>query len=161
MSTQRNPVTITAPEGLPFVEIVREFEAPAALVFRAHEDPELVKHWLGPHGYTMEIDAWELRTGGRYRYEHTGDDGRYAFNGVFHAVVPDERITQTFEYEGEPGVVSIETATFEDLGSGRCRLTGHSTFPSVAARDGILAAGMEVGVREGFERLDDLLVARA
>ena len=161
MNTQRNPVTITAPEGLPFVEIVREFEAPAALAFRAHEDPELVRSWLGPHGYAMEIDAWDLRTGGRYRYEHVADEGRYAFNGVFHAVVPNERITQTFEFEGEPGVVSIETATFEELEGGRCRLTGRSAFPSVEARDGILAAGMEVGVREGFERLDDLLAEQA
>lgn len=158
MNTHRNPVTITAPEGVPFVEIVREFEAPAALVYRAHEDPGLVARWLGPHGYEMAVDTWDLRTGGRYRYVHTNGDGEsYAFNGVFHAAVPGERIVQTFEYEGSPGVVSIETLAFEVLDGGRCRLTGRSAFPSQEARDGMVASGMEKGVVEGYERLDDVL----
>jgi len=158
MST--NPTTITAPEGVQWIEIVREFEAPAALVYRAHEDPELVTRWLGPHGYEMEVDAWELRTGGRYRYVHRGTDGEpYAFNGVFHAAVPGERIVQTFEFEGAPGVVALETMTLEDLEGGRCRLTGRSVFPTQESRDGMLASGMEQGVDEGYERLDALLAA--
>jgi len=158
MNTQRNPVTITAPEGEPVVEIVREFDAPAALVYRAHQDPELVTRWLGPHGYEMTIEVWDLRTGGRYRYEHVGDDGeRYAFNGVFHSAVPGERIVQTFEYEGVPGVVALESMTFEDLPGGRSRLSGRSVFPTQEARDDMVASGMETGVVEGFERLDDVL----
>jgi len=154
-----NPVTITAPEALPFIEIVREFDAPVSAVYRAHVDPELVKQWLGPHGYEMRIDRYDVRTGGGYRYVHTNDGEEYAFNGVFHVARTDELIIQTFEYEGSPGVVSIETATFVDLGDGRTRLEGHSTFPSVQTRDLIIEQGMEVGVVEGFERLDALVVA--
>lgn len=159
MSTQHNPVTITAPEGLPVVEVVREFEAPAALVYRAHEDPELVVRWNGPHGLRMTIDVWDLRTGGRYRFVHADEEGTtYAFNGVFHSAIPGERIVQTFEYEGVPGVVAIESMTFEDLDRGRSRLSGRSVFPTLEARDGILESGMEVGLTEGFERLDAVLV---
>lgn len=155
-----NPVTITAPEGVPFVEIVREFDAPVAAVYRAHEDPELVKQWLGPHGYDMEIDEWSLRTGGRYRYVHRDDSGEYAFNGVFHTARPNELIIQTFEWEGLPDVVSLDSLTFEDLGDGRTRLTGRSAFPSQEARDGMVASGMETGVVEGYERLDKVLAGR-
>ncbi|MFC4565439.1 SRPBCC family protein [Nocardiopsis mangrovi] len=159
MST--NPVTITAPDGVPFIEITREFDAPVAAVFRAHSDPDLVKQWLGPHGYDMDIESYDVRTGGRYRYAHTdGSGGTYSFNGVFHTVRPDELIIQTFEYEGTPGVVSIETLNLEDIGGGRTRLTAHSTFPSVEARDGMVSSGMEQGVSEGYERLDGVLAGR-
>ena len=153
-----NPLTITAPEGQPLIELVREFDAPPALVYRAHEDPALVARWLGPQGYEMRTEAWELRPGGRYRYEHLDGAGNaYAFNGVFHAAVPGERITQTFECEGAPGVVSLETMTFEALDGDRCRLVGRSVWPSVESRDAMIANGMERGVREGYERLDALL----
>ena len=156
-----NPVTITAPDGLPFIEIVREFDAPVAAVYRAHEDPNLVKQWLGPNGYEMEVQEYELRTGGRYRYLHRDGDNTYAFNGVFHVVRPNDFVIQTFEWEGLPDVVSIETLTFEDLGGGRTRLTGRSAYPSQEARDGMVASGMEHGVVEGYERLDDLLTGAA
>ena len=155
-----NPVTITAPEGQPFVDIVREFDAPVDAVFRAHAEPELVKRWLGPHGYEMEIERWDFRSGGGYRYVHVDPEGgRWAFRGVLHAVRENELAIQTFEFEGVPDVVSIETMTFEDLGGGRTRLHGHSTFPSVEARDGMVAAGMERGVVDGYERLDDVLAS--
>jgi uncharacterized protein YndB with AHSA1/START domain len=156
--TTTNPVTITAPEGLPYVETAREFEAPAALVYRAHEDPELFARWCGPHGLEMSIDVYDLRTGGRYRYVHRDADGNeYAFRGVVHEAVPGARIVQTFEFEGAPGQVSLEAMTLEDLPGGRSRITGRATFQSVEARDAILEHGMETGLREGFERLDALL----
>jgi uncharacterized protein YndB with AHSA1/START domain len=152
-----NPVTITAPEGLPFIEIVREFDAPVAAVYHAHEDPNLVKQWLGPNGYEMEVEEYELRTGGRYRYLHRDGDNTYAFNGVFHVARPNDFVIQTFEFEGLPDVVAIESLTFEDLGDGRTRLVGRSVYPSVEARDGMVQSGMETGVVQGYERLDDLL----
>ena len=65
-----NSVTITAPEGVPFIEIEREFDAPVAAVFRAHAEPDLVRQWLGPHGYEMDIEQLEFTSGGRYRYMH-------------------------------------------------------------------------------------------
>lgn len=159
MST--NPVTITTPDGVPFIEIVREFDAPIEAVYRAHSNPELVKQWLGPNGYEMKIDEYDVRTGGRYRYVHKDPSGEeYAFNGVFHVARENEFIIQTFEFEGFPDVVSIESMTFEDLGNGRTRLTGHSTYPSVEARDGMAASGMEKGVTEGYERLDGILASQ-
>ena len=158
MTTTTHPVTISAPEGLPFVDIEREFDAPVAAVFNAHRDPELVRQWLGPHGYEMTIDRWDFVPQGGYRYVHTNPEGEsYAFNGTFHTVRENEFAVQTFEYEGYPDVVSIESMTFEDLGDGRTRLRGHSVFPTVEARDGMVASGMETGVREGYERLDEIL----
>jgi uncharacterized protein YndB with AHSA1/START domain len=157
MSTVRELV-VTAPEGTPFIESSREFDAPVAAVFRAHRDPDLVRRWLGPDGYDTEIPVWEFRTGGNYRFvQHTPDGREFGFHGSYHHVVDDVRIVQTFEFEGEPGVVSLETLDFVDLG-GRTRLQGRSVFPTVAARDGIVGAGMERGMREGYDRLDGLLV---
>lgn len=158
MSTTVNPVTIDAPEGVPFIDIVREVDAPVSAVFRAHAEPDLVKQWLGPHGYDMEIVEFDFRTGGRYRYIHRDPAGEeYAFNGVYHVVRKDEFVIQTFEYEGFPDAVSIESMTLVDLGDGRTRIEGHSVYPSLEARDGMVENGMEHGVREGYERLDALL----
>ena len=155
-----NAVTINAPEGLPFIEIVREFDAPVEAVFAAHRDPELVRQWLGPQGYEMDIERWDFTTQGGYRYVHRTPDGEaWAFNGTFHSVRENEFAVQTFEFEGYPDVVSIESMTFEDLGDGRTRLRGHAVYPTVEARDGMVASGMERGVREGFERLDAILSA--
>jgi uncharacterized protein YndB with AHSA1/START domain len=159
--TTTRELVVTAPAGTPFIEFTREFDAPVAAVFRAHTDPDLVRRWLGPDGYEMDVEVYDVRTGGRYRYVHRNPAGaEFAFNGVFHRVVTDDQIVQTFEYEGEPGVVSIETLVFVDLG-GRTRLVGHSTFPSVEARDGIVAAGMQNGMDQGYARLDTLVPGAA
>lgn len=155
-----NSLTITAPEGLPFIDIEREFDAPVEAVFRAHKDPELIKQWLGPHGYEMEIDHYDFTSQGGYRYVHRNPDGEeFAFNGVFHVVRENEFAVQTFEFEGYPDVVSIESVRFEDLGNGRTRLRLHSVYPSLEARDGMVASGMEKGVREGYERLEKLVLS--
>ena len=155
-----NPVTINAPEGLPFIEIIREFDAPVEAVFRAHAEPELVKQWLGPNGYEMDIERWDFTTQGGYRYVHRDPDGgEWAFNGTFHTVRDNEVAVQTVEFEGVPDVVAIESMTFEDLGDGRTRLRGWSTYPSVEARDGMVESGMEIGLREGYDRLDGILAA--
>jgi uncharacterized protein YndB with AHSA1/START domain len=160
MTTTTNPVTVNAPEGLPFIEIIREFDAPVEAVFRAHRDPELVKQWLGPRGYEMDIERWDFTTQGGYRYVHRNPEGEeYAFNGTFHTVRDNEFAVQTFEFEGMPDVVAVETMTFEDLGDGRTRLRGWSTYPSVESRDGMVASGMEGGLREGYERLDAILAS--
>jgi uncharacterized protein YndB with AHSA1/START domain len=148
---------IHLPEGVPFIDVRREFDAPVSAVFRAHAEPELVARWLGPAGYEMSVEEYDFRSGGRYRYIHRDPGGaEYAFHGMFHTVRTDEFAVQTFEYEGFPDVVSIEFLTFVDLGD-RCRLEGHSVYPSLDARDGMAASGMEKGMREGYERLDLLL----
>lgn len=153
----RNETQIVADPALPTIVITREFEATPERVFRAYTEPELVAQWLGPRRLTMRIDEYDARTGGSYRYVHAEEDGtEYGFRGVFHEVRPAERIVQTFTYEGYPDGVSLETAIFEDLG-GRTRVTTTSVVDSIEARDAIIASGMESGLREAYERLDDLL----
>lgn len=154
-----NPVTIEAPEGVPFITFAREFDAPVAAVFRAHAEPDLVTQWLGPNGYEMRIAEWDFTTHGGYRYTHRDPDGNeFGFHGTFHSVRENEFAVQTFEFEGAPDLVAIETMTFEDLGGGRTRLVGHSTYPSVGgARDAMVASGMDRGLTEGYERLDALV----
>ena len=153
-----NALHVSVPQGLPFIDFEREFEFPVADVFRAHADPELVAQWLGPRGLRMEMDHYDFRTGGSYRYVHVGPDGvPYEFSGIFHTVRENEFAVQTFEFDGYPDVVSIEFVTFTDLGDGRCKVSGHAVYPSMEARDGMAASGMEQGLGEGYERLEELL----
>ncbi len=155
-----NPLTVTAPDGLPFVDFERDLDAPVAIVFRAYKEPDLIQQWLGPHGYEVDIETYDFRTGGQWRYLHRSPDGEeYGFHGVFHAVRENEMAIQTFEFEGFPDVVSLDSITFEDLGDGRTRIRGHSVFPTLEARDGMVASGMEIGMAEGYDRLDKVLAA--
>ena len=142
---------------LPTVQITREFEAPRAKVFRAHTDPELVRRWLGPRGLEMTVDRWDCRTGGEYRYIHSRDGEEFAFHGSFHEVRPDEVIVQTFTFEGMPDSVALEKLVLTDLGNGRTRLVATSLADSFEARDAMVASGMETGIVEGYERLDEVL----
>lgn len=160
-TNHRNETQIVADPNLPTIVITREFDAPPERVFRAYTEPELVARWLGPRRLTMRIDKYDARTDGSYRYVHVDEDGtEYGFRGVFHEVRPSERIVQTFTYEGYPDGVSLETATFEDL-DGRTRVTTTSVVDSVEGRDAIIASGMESGLRESYDRLEELLSERA
>lgn len=153
-----NALTVTAPEGVPFVDFTREFDYPVEQVFSAYTDADRVSQWLGPRGLEMEVDHYDFRTGGSYAYTHVDPKGeRYEFRGSLHSVRENEIAIQTFEFLGFPDVVSIETLRFEDLGNGRTRLTGHAVYPSMEARDGMVSSGMEHGMRDGFERLEELL----
>jgi uncharacterized protein YndB with AHSA1/START domain len=105
----------------------------------------------------MRIDHFDCRTGGSYRYIHTRGEDEFGFHGCFHEVRPNERIVQTFTFEGVPDGVALEKMTFEDLGNGRTRLVGTSLVDSFEDRDAFVAGGMEEGVVEGYERLDELL----
>jgi len=156
MSTTTNETEIIVDPDVPMVQIIREFDAPPDKVFRAHTDPELVRQWLGPRRHEMIIDHWDCRTGGSYRYVHASDGNEFGFHGCFHDVTPN-RIVQTFTFEGFPEQVALETLVLEDLGGGRTRLVAQSLVDSFEARDGFVASGMEGGVREGYERLDELL----
>jgi uncharacterized protein YndB with AHSA1/START domain len=147
---------IDAPAGQPFVDMEREFDAPAELVHRAYREPELVKQWLGPRKYEMVIEQWDAREGGSYRYVHTDGTNSYGFRGVFHSIAADNMV-QTFEFDGAPGHVSLDTQVLEDLPGGRSRLKSHSVFMSVADRDAMVEAGMGDGVEDGYNRLDELL----
>lgn len=148
---------VTAEPGLPFIDTVREFDAPRELLFRAHTDPELLVQWLGPRQYTMTIDRFDPRAGGSWRYTHRDDDGNeFGFHGVFHGEQTPDRMVQTFEFEGAPGHVSLDTLTMEER-DGRTILRGHSVFESVEDRDAMVAAGMSDGMEDGYNRLEELL----
>ena len=149
--------TIEADPAMPTITITREFDAPVANVFRAHTEADLVEQWLGPRSHRMRIDRYDCHTGGAWRYRTTVDGDEVRFFGSFHEVRPNERIVQTFTFDGYPDGVSLETLTFEDLGDGRTRIVGTSLVESLESRDMILASGMEVGVVEGYEQLDELL----
>lgn len=150
------PEIVVEPESLEIL-ITMTFNAPRELVFKAYTDPALIPQWWGPRYLTTEIDKLEARAGGQWRFVQTAPDGGFhAFHGVFHEVSAPERIVQTFEYEGWPGHVQMETAVFEDLG-GRTRVVSQSVFQTVEARDGMVASGMEVGINDGYERMNELM----
>lgn len=158
MTLTHHDTEIHADPDVPTIRITREFDAPVDRVFRAFTDPDLFARWIGPRSYTTRIDSWEARTGGSWRYATlSGDEEVAAFYGSFHEVRPDERLVQTFTWLGAPDGVSLETTTFTDLGEGRTRLEQLSVVESMEIRDQILASGMETGVIEGYEKLDDLL----
>ena len=148
---------ILVDQKVPLVRITRDFDASPAKVFRAHTDPELVARWLGPRRHEARIVHYDCRTGGSYRYLMVSDGNEFGFHGCFHAVRPSELIVQTFTFDGQPDGVALERLVFEDLGDGCTRLTSTSLVDSFADRDAFVASGMEEGVREGYERLDELL----
>ncbi|HJW74687.1 MAG TPA: SRPBCC family protein [Thermoleophilia bacterium] len=153
--------TITAEPGVPYIEMTREFDAPRDLLFRAHTDPELLVQWLGPRRLTMTIDRLEPRDGGTWRYTHRDTDGtEYGFHGVYHGTPSPEGIVQTFEFEGAPGHVSLDSLVLEER-DGRTLLRGHSVFQSVEDRDAMIQSGMETGVNESMDRLAELVARLA
>jgi uncharacterized protein YndB with AHSA1/START domain len=153
-----NPTTLTAEPGTPFVEVVREFDATPAQLWKAQTDPELIKQWLGPRELQLEIEEYDVRVGGQYRYINVdGDGNRFGFRGVFHTIEPGVLSIQTWEWDGAPGQATLETATYEDLGGGRTRLTTRTIFPTIEARDMTVEYGMEHGLRDSMERLDEVL----
>jgi uncharacterized protein YndB with AHSA1/START domain len=158
-TTTHHETEIAVDADVPLVRITREFDAPVEKVFRAHVDPELVVQWLGPRDLEMTVDEFDCRTGGAYRYVHRRGDEEYRFYGSFHEVRPNELIVQTFCFEGMPDGVALEKMTFEDLGNGRTRLVGTSLVDSFEDRDAFVASGMEDGVIQGYERLDEILAA--
>ena len=148
--------TIEAVKDVPMITITRDFHATPEQLLRAHTDPEIFKKWIGPADLGTEIDYWDARTGGSWRFLSTSAGQEFGFHGCFHEISP-ERIVQTFTWEGMPEGVSLETLTFEDLGDGRTRLHAQSLVDSFERRDAWLSSGMETGVNEGYAKLDTLL----
>ena len=140
-------------------EIVTErvFAAPRERVFQAFVDPELIPQWWGRRVDTTRVDKMDVRVGGDWRFVTDGPDGSNAFRGTYRAIEPPERIEQTFEWEGMPGHIVVETAVFEDLGDGQTKVSTRSLFHTTEERDGMLASGMEIGLGESYEKLDELL----
>jgi uncharacterized protein YndB with AHSA1/START domain len=139
------------------IELTRVFDAPCELVFKAFTDPELIPRWWGWRDSTTIVDKMDVRPGGLWRFVSRGSDGvEYAFNGEYREVVPPERLVYTFEFEGMPGHVLVETLTFAEH-DGKTTLTDHSLFDSREERDGMLETGMESGAAESMDRVEELL----
>jgi uncharacterized protein YndB with AHSA1/START domain len=156
----KNKTSVIAESGKQEFFIVREFDAPRALVFKAFSDKKLLEGWLGCQQMKVKYEKFEPKAGGSYRYISTMENGMsFGFHGVCHDFSPPERIIQTFEFEGLPetGHVVLETTKFEDLPSGRTKVTVQSVFQSVADRDGMISAGMEYGVVDAHNRLDEMI----
>jgi uncharacterized protein YndB with AHSA1/START domain len=155
---QAQGATITTPTDRE-IHIERVFAAPRDRVFAAFTDPALIPAWWGPRDLTTVVDQMDVRAGGSWRFvARTPDGSETGFRGTYREVTPPERIVQTFEWEGMPGHVSVETATFEDLGD-RTRIVTTSIFHTTEERDGMLGSGMERGMNETYARLDELLAA--
>lgn len=150
------PATITADPEVPVIRMTRDFDATPAQLFRAHTDPDIFVRWIGPDGMDTRIVEWDARTGGCWRYVAVRESEEYGFHGCFHEVRPD-RLVQTFTFDGFPDGVALETLTFEDLGNGRTRLHAASLCDSFEGRDAMLASGMDVGVNEGYAKLEQLV----
>ena len=156
----KNKTTVIAEPGKQELFIIREFDAPRSLVFKVFSDKKLLEDWMGCKEMKVKYEKYEPKAGGSYRYISTMDNGMsFGFHGVCHDFSPPYRVIQTMEFEGLPetGHVVMETTKFEELPSDRTRVTVHSVFQSLTDRDGMVAAGMERGVTESHERLDQLL----
>ena len=148
--------SIEADPKVPVIRLSRDFEATPEQLFRAHTDPVLFARWVGPDAMTTRIERWDATSGGSWRYVSVRDGTEYGFRGCFHEVRPD-RIVQTFTYDGDPDGVSLATMWFEDLGGGRTRLRSQSLVDSFEARDSWLRSGMEVGLDQGYAKLERLI----
>ena len=149
----------TIEPGKQEIVMTRTFDAPRDLVFETMTDPNLIPQWWGPRYLTTTVAEMDLRPGGRWRYLQRDPQGNeHAFHGVYHDITAPERLVFTFEYEGVPGHVLLDTVTLEEV-DGKTRLTDQSVFQSVADRDGMVQSGMESGATETMDRLEELLAA--
>ena len=152
-----NKTVVTAEPGKQDLFITRTFDAPRELVFKAYTDATLIPQWWGPAMYTTVVDKMDARPGGSWRfYQRDAEGHEFAFHGVYHEVKRPERTVDTFEYEGMPGHVMLEIATLEEQ-NGKTKLTVHAVYQSVEDRDGMIASGMESGMSESHDRLEQLL----
>ena len=150
-------INITAEPGKQVIIIRHIFDAPRELVWKAMTDPDLIPRWWGPKMLATIVDQLDLRRGGIWRFIQRGPEGDdYVFHGVYHDIVPPERVVQTFEFEGMPGHVSLQTTIFDEH-DGRTEATQTSVFQSIEDRDGMLNSGMEKGATESHDRLAELL----
>jgi uncharacterized protein YndB with AHSA1/START domain len=162
MSTQQagEKAIITTPSDRE-IHVERVFDAPRDRVFAVYTDPELIPEWWGPRGATTSVDEMDVRPGGRWRFVIRNSDGsETGFRGVFREVAPPERLVQTFEWEGLPGHVSVDTATFEDLGE-RTKVVSDTIFHTTEERDGMIESGMEGGLNDTYDRLEEVLAKQA
>ena len=160
MPKSSSGLTVATPSDREIV-MTRVFDAPRELVFRAYTDPEAIPLWWGPRRLTTTVVEMDVRPGGAWRFVQRDADGNeYGFHGVYREIVPPERVVSTFEFEGMPGHVAVDTVTLEEH-DGKTTLTTRSLFDTVEDRDGVLQSGMESGAAESMDRLAELLATMA
>jgi uncharacterized protein YndB with AHSA1/START domain len=138
----------------------RIFDASRDRVWRAFTAPELIAQWWG-RGNRLVIERLEVERCGHWRFVEHSSEGIHGFEGRYREVTPQERVVHTFEWDGMPGHVIVETTTFEDLGDGRTKVVNVSLFHTTDERDGMLHSGMEQGMNESYAALDRLLATLA
>jgi uncharacterized protein YndB with AHSA1/START domain len=149
-------VTLPADEQ---ILITREFNAPKELVYRAFTTPELVKRWWHAKRGEMTVAEIDLRVGGKWRYVMVTEDGfEVAFHGEYREIVPNERIVSTEVFEGSPDEEAVNTATFAEA-EGRTTLTVLVQHSSKQARDAHIESGMEAGLQDAFDLLEQVAVS--
>ncbi|MGA2503254.1 MAG: SRPBCC family protein [Anaerolineales bacterium] len=152
-----NNTNVKVEPGKHEIIITHMFDAPRDLVFKLYTNPELIPQWWGPRRLTTMVDRMETRSGGQWRFvQHDQDGKEFAFQGVYHEIKEPERVVSTFEWEGMPGHVLMETIVFDDM-NGRTRVTDSSVFQTVEDRDGMVKTGMEEGSYESGERFAEVL----
>ncbi len=153
-----NETIFTVEPGKQEIIIRRRFDAPRELVFKAYSDPQLIPQWWGPARYTTTVDKMEVRPGGMWRFSQRDADGNeFAFHGFYHQVLAPQRLVYTFEFEGMPGHIALETVQLEAQGD-KTLLIDIMVFQSLEDRDGMYESGMEDGSRESLERIEALLM---
>jgi uncharacterized protein YndB with AHSA1/START domain len=156
-AANENKAKITTPTDRE-IRTERIFNAPRERVWKAFTNPELVAQWWG-RGNKLVIERFEPKRGGHWRVVEHGPEGPNGFEGRFREVTPPERVVQTFEWDGMPGHVIVETMTLEDLGDGRTKMVNVSLFHTTEERDGMLNSGMEQGMNESHAALDKVLAS--
>ena len=153
---------LDTPAALPYVDYEMVLDAPVSALFTAFCDADLIRRWFGPRDSRMQIERWDLHTGGGYRFAHLRGPAAYWFRGVVHSARENELVIWTFEFEGYADLPSLEYLSFVDLGDDRCLLRSRSIFPTVEVRDATIeGGGLEASVRDSYERLDALLSQQA
>lgn len=154
---RKHKTEFTVVPGTSYLTGTRVFDASPEKVFRALTEADLIEQWWGPRRFTTKVDVLESNEGGRWRFLNIDEEGNeYGFHGVMHEVTAPSRLVRTFEFEGMPGHVALESMNIEPEGDGT-RINIVSAFGSVEARDGMVDSGMEEGASETYERLDELL----
>ena len=158
MSAKDSPAALLTILSDREVVLTRVFDAPRELVFRAHTDPDLIPQWWGLRSNTTVVEQMDVRSGGIWRFVQRDAQGNeFAFHGEYREVLPPERLVNTFEFEGLPGHIILDTSVFEELPDGRTQLTATSLFATIVDRDGMINSGMESGSNESWDRLAELL----
>jgi uncharacterized protein YndB with AHSA1/START domain len=155
MQTSNHNLNLTTPTDRE-IRTERIFNAPRERVWKALTDPKLVPQWWG-RGNKLVVEKMELERGGHWRFVEHSPEGVHGFEGRYREIKPQERVVQTFEWDGMPGHVIIETMTLEDLGDGRTKLVNVSLFHTPEERDGMLNSGMAEGMSQSYAALDKLL----